>query len=108
MWWHTATSQLIDKLNLMKFFLSPVNLCVCVCVCVHKYIFTENGIGKPEFKSRTKLTVFHFLLLLLGNALIHLYSHYLWVNNRADFFFSVGKATSQGKVKLNWNQLYSA
>ena len=65
-------------------------------------IFIGNGIRKPKVKSwmrplKSMLSVtvivigngmlmFHFALMLLGKARIHLFSSQLWVNSSVDWF----------------------
>ena len=56
-----------------------------------------------EFKSWTRLIAFHIALIPLGKVWIQLFSLQLWVNSRADCFFSLGEATSLGEGKL-WIQ----
>ena len=58
---------------------------------------------RHEFKSRTRLIAFHIALIPLGKVWIQLFSLQLWVNSRADWFFSHGEATSLGEGKL-WIQ----
>ena len=58
---------------------------------------------RHEFKSWTRLIAFHIALIPLGKGWIQLFSLRLWVNSRADWFFSLGEATSQGEGKL-WIQ----
>ena len=56
---------------------------------------------RHEFKSWTRLIAFHIALIPLGKVWIQ-----LWVNSRADWFFSLGEATSLGEGKL-WIQTCS-
>ena len=58
---------------------------------------------RHEFKSWTRLIAFHIALIPLGKVWIQLFSLQLWVNSRADCFFSLGDATSLGEGKL-WIQ----
>ena len=55
---------------------------------------------RHEFKSWTRLIAFHIELLPLRKIWIQLFSLQLWVNSRADWFFSLGEATSLGEGKL--------
>ena len=57
---------------------------------------------RHEFKSWTRLIAFHIALIPLGKVWIQLFSLQLWVNSRADWFFSLDEATSL-EVKL-WIQ----
>ena len=58
---------------------------------------------RNEFKSWTRLIAFHIALIPLGKVWVQLFSLQLWVNSRADWFFSLGEATSLGERKL-WIQ----
>ena len=57
-------------------------------------------IRRHKFKSWTRLIAFHIALIPLGKAWIQVFSFRLWVNSWADWFFSLGKATSLGEGKL--------
>ena len=63
-------------------------------------IVVGNGHGGHEFKSWTRLIAFHIATIPLGKVWIQLFSLQLWVNSRADCFFSLGEATSLGEGKL--------
>ena len=58
---------------------------------------------RHDFKSWTRLIAFHIALIPLGKIWIQLFSLHLWVNSRADWFFSLDEATSLGEGKL-WIQ----
>ena len=51
-----------------------------------------------------KLFAFHFMLILLGKASIHLFFPHLWVTSRADWVFSFGRTTDlgEGNFKPAW------
>ena len=53
-----------------------------------------------EFKAWTRLIAFHIALIPLGKEWFQLFSLQLWVNSRADGFFSLGEGTSLGEGKL--------
>ena len=53
-----------------------------------------------EFKSGRRLIAFHTALIPLRNVWIQLFSVQLWVNSRADWFFSLDEATNLGEGKL--------
>ena len=48
---------------------------------------------------------FHIAQIPLGKVWIQLFSLQLWVNSKADWFFSLAEATSLGEGKLNSNLL---
>ena len=59
---------------------------------------------RHEFKSWTRLIAFHIALIPLGKVWIQLFIQLLlWVNNKADWVFSLDEATSLGEGKL-WIQ----
>ena len=58
---------------------------------------------RSEFNSWTRLIAFSHSTNTLGKVWIQLFSLQLWVNSRADWFFSLGEATSLGEGKL-WIQ----
>ena len=60
----------------------------------------RNWTRRHEFKSWTGLIAFHIALIPLGKVWIQLFSLQLWVNSRADWFFSLGEATCLGEGKL--------
>ena len=59
---------------------------------------------RHKFKSWTRLVAFHIALIPLEKVWIQLFSFQQWVNSRADWFFSLGEATSLGEGKL-WKSI---
>ena len=90
----------------------PINketkLCHHVLIYFWRYLWC-NGYRcrkwtqRYEFKSWTRLIAFHIALIPLGKVWIQLFFLQLWVNSRADWFFSPREATSLGEGKL-WIQ----
>ena len=63
---------------------------------------------RHEFKSWTRLTAFHIVLILLGKVWIQLFTLQLWVNSRADWFLQTSWGNlSRRRKTLNSNLLKS-
>ena len=78
-------------------------VCMYVCVCLKCLKLCRKWNRRPEFKSWTRLFVFHTALISLEKVWIQLFFLRLWIYNRNNWYGSQSR-----RKTLNSNLLYSA